>query len=96
MSQEPRLIRDLKAFRRRALHIAEYMLFTQIQQSQGTIAAHTEAEWKRLVRMIELHMMTDENPSLKPYVWDDYKPLGIFFDETINVSTVEVYTPPQN
>ena len=97
MSQEPLLIQRLKHFRQRALHIAEYMYFTEIQQNQGTVAVHTQAEWRKLVRKIELHMMRDEEPSLMRYIWDDFTPLGIFFDETLtNVDVTNVYTPPQN
>ena len=99
MSQQQTLIQRLRTVRQRALLIAEYLLFTKIQQSQNTIAATSHDDWEQRVKEIELHIMVNEEPTLIPFHTeiDDYQPLGVFFNEVhTNIEHVEVYVPPQN
>ena len=98
MSQQPTLIQRLRAVRQRALLIAEYLLFTRIQQSQNTIAATSHEDWEERVKEIELHLMVNEDPTLIPFHGEinNYDPLGVFFNEVhTNVEHVATYVPPQ-
>ena len=97
MNQEPQLLQRLKAIRRRALLIAEYLMFSRVQQSQGAIAATSQEQWRYDVRRIELYIMDEEAPHLTSCLLDDFQPLGIFFHEVhTGVEHVATYVPPQN
>ena len=98
MSQQP--TRELSMqerahnIRQRALLYAEYLAFSRMLMSGGTIAAMTEEEWIREVRHIGTHITWHEDRNLAIFnLSGSFKPLGIFFHECISNAEVQMVWP---
>ena len=84
------LTRKLKDIRHRALLYAEYSFYSRMIQSEERFCFLDKEEWESAVREVELHIMRQEDPSLVICIPQNFKPLGIFFDEAYhNVVRIE-------
>ena len=78
------LTQKLKDIRHRALLYAEYSFYSRMIQSEERFCFLDKEEWESAVREVELHIMRQEDPSLVMYIPQNFKPLGVFFDEAYN------------
>ena len=81
------LTQKLKDIRHRALIYAEYFFYSRMIQAEGNFCFLEKEEWESAVREVELHLMNQEDPSLVIYTLQNFKPLGIFFDEAYHNAT---------